>query len=250
MLDASFASGLADPNDTYCAAQGDVDGDGDQDLLVQDRMAPVRLYMNNAVGQPGRNWIKLDVKGRGANTRGIGTRLVAQVGARAVWREVAAGTDYKSQGSYRQHIGIGASQSLASLTVTFPSAGAMRAATRTLTGLAANAVWPIWPPERLGDADGDGVRGAGDRAVVAAAAGAALTPAAAVLDLDGDGVLAKSDVAEFDRVRCDLDGDGRTGAADLALLLSAWGAPRFDFDDDGATAAEDLLLLLEGWSAH
>ncbi|MFM7051935.1 MAG: CRTAC1 family protein [Planctomycetota bacterium] len=249
MLDASFASGLANPNDSYCAAQGDVDGDGDQDMLVQDRMAPVRLYMNNAVGQPGRNWIKLDVQGRGANTRGIGTRLVAAVGARMVWREVAAGTDYKSQSSYRQHIGLGAAGSLASLTVTFPKAGVLRPATRTLTGLAANAVWPIWPPERLGDADGDGVRGAGDRAVVAAAAGAVLTPAAAVLDLDGDGVLGKGDLVEFDRVRCDLDGDARVGAVDLAMLLASWGAPRFDFDDDGAAGPADLLLLLDGWSA-
>jgi len=247
LADATFASGLSNPNDTYCVAQGDVDGDGDQDILVQDRMAPVRLYMNNAVGQPNRQWIKLDVQGRGANTRGIGTRLVAQWAGKTAWREVAAGTDYKSQSSYRQHIGLGAATTLDTLTVTFPKAGARSAATRVLTGLPAGSTWPIWPPERLGDFDGDGVRDAGDRAALKAAIGAAFVPALAVLDMDGDSGVAADDLAAFDEAQCDLDGDGAVGAADLAALLDAWGTARADFDDDGTTGASDLALLLVRW---
>ena len=257
LFDASLASGLSNPNDTYCVAQGDIDGDGDLDMLVQDRMAPVRLYVNSAASQPARRAVRVDVKGRGANTRAIGTRLVATVAGRTTWREVAAGTDYKSQSSYRQHIGLGAATALDSLVVSFPRAGRLVAATRTLHGLRADALaageaWPIWPPERLGDGDGDGVRGASDRAALAqavkAAAGAALVPAQAHFDLDGSGALDASDLARFDLVQCDLDGDDRVGATDVAMLLLAWDTPRVDFDDDGVTGALDLGLLLERWT--
>ena len=253
LFDASLASGLSDPNDTYCVAQGDIDGDGDLDMLVQDRLAPARLYVNSAASQPSRHAIRIDVKGRGANTRGIGTRLVATSAGRTSWREVAAGTDYKSQSSYRQHIGLGAAESLDALVVTFPRAGSLAAATRTLRGLRADALatgeaWPIWPPEAMGEADGDGVRDAGDRDAVALAGGLALTPARARLDVDGSGVLDAADVARFDLVQCDLDGDDRVGAADLAALLRAWDTARCDFDGDGTTGPTDLALLVERWS--
>jgi hypothetical protein len=47
----------------------------------------------------------------------------------------------------------------------------------------------------------------------------------------------------------DLDRDGSVGAADLALLLSAWGTTDFaaDIDDDGIVGAGDLARLLGAW---
>ncbi len=47
----------------------------------------------------------------------------------------------------------------------------------------------------------------------------------------------------------DLDGDGRVNAADLAILLGAWGTDGAgDLDGDGAVGAADLALLLGAWS--
>jgi hypothetical protein len=51
----------------------------------------------------------------------------------------------------------------------------------------------------------------------------------------------------------DLDGDGAVGAADLAVLLGAWGAcpPKggcpADLDGDGTVGASDLTALLAAW---
>jgi hypothetical protein len=46
----------------------------------------------------------------------------------------------------------------------------------------------------------------------------------------------------------DLDCDGIVGAADLSLLLSAWGMNGAgDLDDDGFVGAADLSLLLAAW---
>lgn len=48
----------------------------------------------------------------------------------------------------------------------------------------------------------------------------------------------------------DLDCDDDVDAADLALLLGAWGAANrtADFDGDGVVAASDLALLLGAWT--
>jgi parallel beta-helix repeat protein len=50
-------------------------------------------------------------------------------------------------------------------------------------------------------------------------------------------------------VRCpaDLDGDGTTGASDIAILLSGWNASAFDLDGDGVVGASDLAFLLVEW---
>lgn len=47
----------------------------------------------------------------------------------------------------------------------------------------------------------------------------------------------------------DLDGDGATGATDLASLLGAWGTPGAgaDIDGDGIVGALDLAVLLGAW---
>ncbi len=49
----------------------------------------------------------------------------------------------------------------------------------------------------------------------------------------------------------DLDGDGSTGASDLAILLGAWGTAGgpSDLNGDGSVGADDLALLLGGWGA-
>ena|GEM_PF-776929 len=49
----------------------------------------------------------------------------------------------------------------------------------------------------------------------------------------------------------DLDGDGAVGAADLSLLLAAWGSTKpnpADLDGDGTVGASDLSLLLVNWT--
>jgi hypothetical protein len=47
----------------------------------------------------------------------------------------------------------------------------------------------------------------------------------------------------------DFNGDGTRDAADLAVLLGAWGAAGGDLNGDGTTDAADLAALLSGWGA-
>lgn len=45
----------------------------------------------------------------------------------------------------------------------------------------------------------------------------------------------------------DLNTDGVVNAADLAMLLAAWGTPAADINGSGSTGAEDLASLLAAW---
>ena len=45
----------------------------------------------------------------------------------------------------------------------------------------------------------------------------------------------------------DFDGDGVVGAADLAIMLGAWGTNGADLNGDRTTNAADLALLLGAW---
>ncbi|MEY3026568.1 MAG: hypothetical protein RLZZ238_1465 [Planctomycetota bacterium] len=248
LFDAAELWGLDDARETYCIAVGDIDRDGDPDIVVQNHQHRISLMVNNLPPQPTRRWIEFRAMGRGANTHGIGTRIVATVDGRRHWCEVAAGTGYKSQSTYRQRIGLGAVSVVDEVEVAFPRAGELSAAIRVLRSVPTNLEWPLWPPEALGDADGDGVRSDADRAHLATLVGSPCTPALAKFDVDGDSELTKADLAEFDRIQCDLDGDLRVGARDIAILLYHWGEPQADFDGSGATDPADLARLLASWT--
>lgn len=45
----------------------------------------------------------------------------------------------------------------------------------------------------------------------------------------------------------DLNTDGQVNAADLALLLAAWGTTAADINGNGTTSADDLAIVLAAW---
>ena len=46
----------------------------------------------------------------------------------------------------------------------------------------------------------------------------------------------------------DLNGDGQVDAADIGLLVAAWGTPAGDVNGDGTTDSADLGLVIAAWS--
>ncbi len=49
-------------------------------------------------------------------------------------------------------------------------------------------------------------------------------------------------------VAADLTGENIVDAADLAILLAAWGTPGADLNNDGTTDSSDLAILLAAWT--
>jgi enediyne biosynthesis protein E4 len=97
------------------AAFGDVDNDGDVDVLVTNNNGPVRLLLNEARSTDGKNggkdghWltIRLDQAGRG-NRWGFGARVgVERRGQETLWRRAGTDGSYLSASDARIHFGLG-----------------------------------------------------------------------------------------------------------------------------------------------
>jgi enediyne biosynthesis protein E4 len=111
-------------------AAGDVDNDGDLDLLVTNNGAGVNLLLNEGLTQAGNaNAILIRVIGtkspstslRASNRSGIGTRLTLTTGGRRQLREVQSGSSYLTQNDLRAHFGIGAANRSERLEIRWPS---------------------------------------------------------------------------------------------------------------------------------
>jgi hypothetical protein len=269
--DVSAAAAVDDPAPTFSSAAGDVDGDGDLDLLVSARNVPIRLLINHTGQQ--RRWVKFDVIGLGgpaavtgrAPASAVGTVLRLQAGAVTGVREVRAGTGFKSQDEMRIHFGLNGRSRVDELVVRWPHGGDER----TLRNYAASRTWKVWPTERLGDVDDDGDRDPADLAAFAACwtgdQPGSLALGCERLDIDGDADVDEADVLAFVAMGYagptgDCDGDGIMDAVAIAsgIVLDADGdglpdgcdAPPLhpaDLNADTRVDAADLMILMERW---
>jgi len=99
-------------------AAGDVDNDGDLDLLVTNNGERVNLLLND--GGNAANAILVQVSGTKSNRSGIGTKLTLTTGQRRQVREVQSGSSYLAQNDLRVHFGLGNAQKADRLEIRWP----------------------------------------------------------------------------------------------------------------------------------
>jgi hypothetical protein len=100
-------------------AAGDIDNDGDLDLLVTNNGQPPDLLRND--GGTGRSALLVALVGTESNRDGVGARMLVTTGGRTQIREVKAGSGYLGQNDLRQHVGLGTAATADRLEIRWPS---------------------------------------------------------------------------------------------------------------------------------
>lgn len=100
------------------AAVGDIDNDGDVDIVVSNNNGPVRLLLNEVAG--GAHWAQIRLQQEGGNRSGLGAWIGVERGAQPViWRRVRTDGSYLSASDQRVQIGLG-SRTVTGVVVQWP----------------------------------------------------------------------------------------------------------------------------------
>jgi len=128
-------------------AVGDLDDDGDLDLVVSN-MDDVPTLLENRQ-RTGHHWVAFRVRSPGRNRFAIGARVTLEAGGRRQVREVRSGGSYLSQNDLRPYFGLGSYAGPVDVEIRMPGGERWR--------------WSGLPADRLHDLVLSPGRGAGAR---------------------------------------------------------------------------------------
>ena len=100
-------------------ATGDLDGDGDEDVVISHINQPVAVLSNETTSQ--HNWLVVRIIGRTATRSSIGAIAVARIGDRRMVRLIRGGTSYASTSDPSLHFGCGTATHVDELSVHWVS---------------------------------------------------------------------------------------------------------------------------------
>jgi enediyne biosynthesis protein E4 len=98
----------------------DLDNDGDLDLIVNNINSPALIYKNNSRALKSNHFLSVVLKGKGLNTRGIGTRVILYSGGQEQVAEQFPTRGFLSATSDVLHFGLGKANVIDSVFVRWP----------------------------------------------------------------------------------------------------------------------------------
>lgn len=114
------AWGLAQPGFSNGAAYVDLNNSGALDLVVNRINAPAAIYRNHARKLNGNHYVMVRLRGAGANTAGIGAKVIIKHAGMTQMLEQMPTRGFQSSVDPRLHFGLGRSTQIDSLIVIWP----------------------------------------------------------------------------------------------------------------------------------
>ena len=143
-VEASKEAGLVEKRLGRGAAFGDIDEDGDVDLVIANMHARPTLLLNESEDEG--HWLQLLLVGRSSNRDGVGARVSVNTSGKKQVQTAKSGGGYLSSHDPRLHFGLGKTVSADKVTVRWPSGG-----TEELGALRGDRVYVVLEGERVID---------------------------------------------------------------------------------------------------
>ncbi|HIE96141.1 MAG TPA: CRTAC1 family protein [Planctomycetes bacterium] len=118
-VDVSSLTGADIDSDTRSVVAADLTADGMPELIYRSSGGgPLRIFENR---WPQQNWMRVSLRGRQSNSRGIGARLTVDTGDQTLSRELFPVSSFRSQMPSTVNFGLGDSTLVRRLTIYWPS---------------------------------------------------------------------------------------------------------------------------------
>jgi enediyne biosynthesis protein E4 len=101
------------------ACFGDIDNDGDVDIVISNS-GHESILLTNQVGSKG-NWVLLNLIGTGSNRDAVGARITLTTEAGDQTKQIIGGRSYLSASDLRVHFGLGQARTIRQLEIKWPS---------------------------------------------------------------------------------------------------------------------------------
>ncbi len=119
-INKSIEWGLANPSFSNGSAYGDLDNDGDLDLVINNANMTCFIYRNNTVQQTTNNYLKIKLKGPEKNQFGIGAKVIVLIGQQKQELQHYLSRGFESSVAPGLIFGVATVDSIDTLTVIWP----------------------------------------------------------------------------------------------------------------------------------
>ena len=110
---------MSSPHAGRGLATGDLDSDGDEDVVISNLNEPAAILSNEAT--QGNHWLAVRIKGRGSCRSAIGAVATAIIGGKTLVKQIRGGSSYGSTSDPRLHFGCGKEKRIDKLTIRWLS---------------------------------------------------------------------------------------------------------------------------------